>query len=412
MKLQSQWLFETPFQLTVDNSILSSPNLENEHEWLLFKEPFTSEKAHLIEFEGMTLSSCEPRKFKRDRLNVVKWWKRTTPGKREIPKDKKLAILSRGRIRLPFENIRWLLEQGKKRNIEWIKKLPDNIAMLSPEVDVTVELWMAIKGRVTSAEDEKIFSEWNKDRLQELTSCGYMLGRSYKANQKKLVESKLNLGSLGLNLDKLYKAGGVNFSGLPASKDAPFIEVFLLYVYITFPTTLKKFLKLSTKPPTKEEQRKLLVKKLLKVSSKIPTFDPDPIRRERVLCILRKLTSAIVDGEKIDDIFCRFPGQAGRPLCTHFIDELIESYLYEKDDKKLWYGINTLYQEMIEPMNHFNRQLQSQLIEPGPYDPKKIVSKSEECKQILYFLKKAKDKRSIYSCLRSWILKTFEICDV
>jgi hypothetical protein len=256
---------------------------------------FSSELQYFI--GPYSMPSCEPGKFKSGKLDVVRWWKRTTPGKREIPKDKKLAILSRGRIRLPIESIKWLLDEGKKR-YEWVSRLPDNLDTLFPEVDVTIELWMAIKGRVTAAEDTTIFSAWNIQRLQELTNCKYLLGRSYTADQKTSVEYKLRLGDLGLNLNNLYKKGGVPFSGHPTGKDATSIAVFLIYIYVTFPKDLEKFLKhpVIKKPP---ELGKLIP------TANVEILAETPAEKIRLQCLRKQLARAF-NGVKIDDRYWDF----------------------------------------------------------------------------------------------------------
>jgi hypothetical protein len=365
----------------------------------------------------ISMPSCEPGRFETGKLNVVKWWKRTTPGKREIPKDKKIAILSRGRIALPFENIKWLLDEGKT-GIEWVSRLPDKIDTLFPEIDVTIELWMAIKGKVTTAEDATIFSEWNKYRLQELTNCRYLLGRSYTANRKTLAESKLRLRGLGINLDGLYKAAGVPFSGPPIGKDAPFIEVFLLYIYVTFPKDLEKFLKPLVRPPSKEGQRKRLASRLLRLTDKIGASDPNRVRKKHVLCILRKLTADIVDGKKVDDSYRPFPNRlplGSKTLSLHFTEQLIDRYL-DAEDAALIRGINTLYKDMVDPIETLVTDLQQLLIELTA-DPlrggtrEEVLRKTAECKRAAFFLSKARDRRSIYSCLATWILLALKECD-
>jgi hypothetical protein len=172
---------------------------------------------------------------------------------------------------------------------------------LFPEVDVTIELWMAIKGRVTAAEETTIFSAWNEYRLQELTNCKYLLGRSYTANQKALVEYNLRLADQGLNLNELYKKGGVPLSGVPTGKDAAFIAVFLIYIYVTFPKDLEKFLKPPVKRPTKKKENLSKIVKTAPVASLAKTVP----EKSRLLC-LRKQLADVLDGTKIDDRYWVF----------------------------------------------------------------------------------------------------------
>lgn len=164
------------------------------------------------------------------------------------------------------------------------------------------------------------------------------------------------------------------------------------------------------------KRRKKLALRLLKITPSIEFSDPDPLRKQRVICIIRKITSDIVDGVKFDDSFVTLnPPLGAASFRIRFSQELIERYL-ESDDGALIMGINTLYEKLLAPLLLLNRRLQNLLIELTS-DPlrgvtrKEILRETEECKAAFRYLAHARDPKSIYSCLATWILATFKECD-
>ena len=161
---------------------------------------------------------------------------------------------------------------------------------------------------------------------------------------------------------------------------------------------------------------KALAGRLLRVAGIIDASDSDVIRKKRVLCIIRKITSAIVDGAKLDDSFLVFnPPLGATSFRLGLTQQLLERYS-EADDAALIRGINTLYKKMLEPMLALNMDFQLLLLELTS-DPLRGISKreilrgTEECKRAAFFIARAKDPRSIYSCLAAWILTTFKDCE-
>lgn len=183
------------------------------------------------------MPSCEPGKFESGKLNVVRWWKRTSPDRRQIPSDLALAILTRGRMRLPFESIKWILDSAKKPH-NFISRLPSNMASLFPEVDVTVELYL-MQFILDDRDISNTLDLWLRRRHEtELPNCSMFYAAYWRGASEKLdIESNLRLSNFGLNLDKLYKKAGIPLTGRSADED------FILLVYASFPNALEKFLK-------------------------------------------------------------------------------------------------------------------------------------------------------------------------
>ena len=279
-------------------------------------------KEEIVDFEDLdatlqvfeqpsSATSCEPGKFKSGVLRTVRWKNRTTPGKRYVPKNLKFAIISRGRIKLPFKNIGWLLDEGRGK-VEWVEQLPNNINQLFPEVDVTIELWMAIRGKATPANVSKTFSGWLNLRLNELTNCGYLLAQRYLASKKALAESRLELKKFGLDLDSLYEVAHVPESGVPSREDSKLVETFLLQIYITFPKSLKSALKPPKKNNKNDDKKRSLrdiQRNRERARPKFNIWAPKAIKElqsrsitephKRTICLLQKLQTKSVDDRYI-----------------------------------------------------------------------------------------------------------------
>ncbi|NEP86156.1 MAG: hypothetical protein F6K18_04610 [Okeania sp. SIO2C2] len=175
--------------------------------------------------------TCEPGRFQNNKLNVVIWKNRITPGKRKIPKNLKLAILARGRIKLPIEKIKWILDQNQQ--LDWIKQLPQNFEEQFPKADVTIELFLR-RTILTVNEVSRIFQGYLEHRhYQELTGCKYFAGYWYWAEGKEIFEQ-----NLGISIKKLFDKANVKLPQYMQQKDK---ERFYLLIYVSFSKTIEKF---------------------------------------------------------------------------------------------------------------------------------------------------------------------------
>ncbi len=98
-------------------------------------------------------------------VDVVTWKGRTKPGQRVIPRHLKLAILARGRIKLPGKNVLWLLKDATDRGVTWPTRLTKPFEELFPEVHVTLELFWQQRSGLSDAEVGHCLSEYLRIRV-------------------------------------------------------------------------------------------------------------------------------------------------------------------------------------------------------------------------------------------------------
>lgn len=262
--------------------------------------------------------TCEANKFKLGALDVVRWWKRTTPGKRNLPKNLDLAILARGRIRLPFDSVWWLVEMlaNPADEDDWPARLPPDIDEMFPEVNVTIELFIEQRRLIGEEFDyEDIFEAYLQQRhQQELPNCEFFLFDYRSALAKASVESDLKLDTWALRLDGLYRAAGVPTIAAPGST-----ERHTLLVYVSFPGELERYLLPAVAfAKVDAEEIKQLVWAVI-------GYDPDAFTMKRLGALARRilvaiggaggrpggLLSAILSGQKdIDGAIGAVAGQA------------------------------------------------------------------------------------------------------
>jgi hypothetical protein len=168
----------------------------------------------------------------------VVWKDRTSPGKRKIPKHLKLAILSRGRVRLPLERVKWLLDANK--NLPWVQRLPNNLREILPEVDVTVELFM--RQQLLSREEiSSVLQSYLTQRHQkELPGCHYFAGYWVWAEDATPVET-----ALGVSLTMLFQRPNAPVPQRMRSQDK---RQFIFLAYISFHSALERLLLPPKKP--------------------------------------------------------------------------------------------------------------------------------------------------------------------
>lgn len=185
-------------------------------------------------------SSCEPGRFKKNKLRVVVWKGRNTPGRRRIPKRLKLAILSRGRIRLPVENVKWLLDAYKDAG--WVSRLTVDLSRVLSWVDVTVELYLNMRPDTLTAEKAgAVLAQYlNLRQKKYMKNCPFLLYGVHKAVGKKVLEQRL-----GVNLERLYRRPRVPLPKRMREKDR---ERFWLLVYAAFPSEIAKYVAPEEKP--------------------------------------------------------------------------------------------------------------------------------------------------------------------
>ena len=174
-----------------------------------------------------------------------------------------------------------------------------------------------------------------------------------------------------------------------------------------------------SKPPSEKE----LAKQLLHI---IPAIERetrwDAIDKKRILCLIRKITSNIVDGEPLNDEYVSLVdtlyNPATRKFTHHFKTDLMRRYMGNKDTT-LKQGIFTLYSEMMKPLVNLRKKYTYFADDlptvpwPGSPTRREILYKSEPCQTARsYFIKQALNSKSLYNCpsIRKWILSEFSEC--
>lgn len=197
--------------------------------------------------------SCEPGRFKPCRLDVVRWWKRLPRGGKPItvPAGLKLAILTRGRLRLPFRSIKWLLELGRKtRNphMAWARRLPPNHALVTilAGVDVTVELFVVLPALRTSQVNFILGKYLQQRHATEIPNCSTRFLFTWDSvSSKPELESRLSLGCASrLSLDPLFGQANIK---MPSAMNPLELRSFVLLAYASFPDEIE--LHLAPPPP-------------------------------------------------------------------------------------------------------------------------------------------------------------------
>jgi len=234
--------------------------------------------------------SCEPGRFKRCKLDVVRWWKRTPTRTKPItvPADLKLAILSRGRVRLPFRSIKWLLDLGRRtRNphMAWARRLPPNFELTTilAEVDVTVELFVILP-RLRTSTVNYILGRYLKQRhATETPNCPTRFLYTWdSATSKPVLENRLSEGCpTRLSLGSIFSKAQVK---MPSAMDALERRSFILVVYASFPDEID--LHLRPRPPSGGTPRERMYGHLQRVHEEMVPLDEED---DEVLCLVERL---------------------------------------------------------------------------------------------------------------------------
>jgi hypothetical protein len=181
--------------------------------------------------------------------NVVVWNQRVTPGNRVIPPHLKLAILSRGRIALPPQNIKWMLDEAVDRGSTWPTRLPADLATLFPELPVTIELFLNQRPAMTLDEINQTLTAYLSLRRQRhLPECFRLLFSWQSHGKRQTLERNLDV-----DFRRLYARARV----LPPREDT---SRYILVVYVCFPPKLARFIapeqrQLPGPPPVLAQQK-------------------------------------------------------------------------------------------------------------------------------------------------------------
>ena len=104
--------------------------------------------------------------------NVVIWKARAVPGQRVIPPHLKLAILSRGRVKLEVPRIQWLVDNAERQGASWPRRLSKPLTEIFSELPVTIELFQKQRTALTSDEIDAAFSGYLElRRRRHLADC-------------------------------------------------------------------------------------------------------------------------------------------------------------------------------------------------------------------------------------------------
>ncbi len=188
-------------------------------------------------------SSCEPGKFKRNRLSVT-WWGKRTKIPRIIPSNIDLAILSRGRIRIAVEKIKWLIRKYQSKD-NWLGKLPSNLSKNLPEADVTFELFINQHNLDENGIENSLKSYLANRHQKELVDCekGYYILHIEPAVKSQIIEDLT-----GVDLRRLFIKANVP---TPNKIKAYEKRKYWLLTYVSIPNQLEDILLPGPQPQPK-----------------------------------------------------------------------------------------------------------------------------------------------------------------
>lgn len=303
-----------------------------------------------------TFPSCEPGKFKLCKLNVVRWIKRIPQSGKlpKIPTHLKLAILTRGRIRLPFNSIKWLLKIGRKSGLPqmfWGRRLPPNFKLkpLIPEVDVTIELFIVQKKLSTSWVTYILGKYLEQRHIKEIKNCNQRFLFAWDSIALKGdFERKLSTGCpKKVSLDRIFTRANLK---MPDKLSPPFLKKFILVVYVSFPNDIELFLK--PKPPKDPPPERRLDNHLRKSFDDYTFMESD--EDQELLCLIERLLSGAND----EYTFSKLVDQYKDGLQNGFIVHLRNSL---KLQLKKWKGTNIT--KFIRELRKLNLEIHKGLVQ-------------------------------------------------
>lgn len=123
-------------------------------------------------------------------LTRVDVWKaRALPTQRVIPPHLKLAILSRGHVLLPTQNVQWLLHIAEQRGASWVGRLTADLWRVFPKLPVTVELFLNQRLSMTNGDiDTTLQAYLSLRHAKYLSHCRFLLfaWATHEENRQKL----------------------------------------------------------------------------------------------------------------------------------------------------------------------------------------------------------------------------------
>jgi len=226
----------------------------------------------------------------------VRWWKRA-PGPTKpitVPAGLKLAILTRGRVRLPFSSIKWLLELGRKtRNphMVWARRLPPNFELptLLAEVDVTVELFVILPALRTSTVNFILGKYLKQRHATEVPNCTTRFLYTWDSvSSQTALENRLSEGCPSrVALNRLFSEANIK---MPSDMNPLELRSFILLAYASFPDEIDLHLK--PRPPAGGTPAERMWGHLYRVFDEIVPLDEED---DEVLCLIDKLLNGAND---------------------------------------------------------------------------------------------------------------------
>jgi hypothetical protein len=338
--------------------------------------------------------SCEPGRFKECRLGVVRWWKRTGSPTKPLrpPPGLKLAILTRGRVRLPFKSIKWLLKLGLESNnphMFWANRLPriEKLVTILASVDVTVELFM-VPDKLTPSKINFILGRYLKQRhATELPNCATRFLFAWNS-----VGAKANLENLlsegcpkRISLDPLIDEAGIR--PRPGGLIPKELKELVLLCYASFPNDID--LHLAPPPSTGGTAEERMWGHIHRAYNEIAPVDEED---DEVICLMDKLLKGA------NDEF------TGRGVAQNYADALDDHFISHMRTSLMkgikWKGTNV--EKFIDLLREFNGKAQAGLSKIDQLFGSEIYHRHPRVKEMWKWRNKVlRDPNSIMNCYKN-----------
>lgn len=165
--------------------------------------------------------------------DVVAWVPRIYPPRKVIPPELKLAILTRGRIRLPAATAEWFMEQSRLNNGTLPKRLPVLLENIADDFPVTVELFLNQRIHMGAAEITESLTGYLALRRKRHLSpgCHFLLFSWMTADRRRELERVLDL-----DISLLFRKAKVHIT--PRTDPNQYV----LVAYVCLPPEVEAFL--------------------------------------------------------------------------------------------------------------------------------------------------------------------------
>lgn len=243
--------------------------------------------------------------------DVVVWKDRTIPDKRVIPDHLKLAILSRGRLKLPSENAEWLLDVVRENGQSWPDRLRRPLPEIFDDLRVTVDLFQNQRRAMTMADIKTVLENYLiLYRLKYLPDC-LVVWQALSHDNRDELETNLDT-----DLSLLFQRPRVR-------PDPRKPKRYILLVYACIPTAIHQYIAPERATPPVPAQR-------------MPRLDA--------------ITSPSTSYNIRDS-----PGEAGRILGKQ-VGDVISVWVTGKDraDEHIWYELKLKQPLQIETKGNKN----------------------------------------------------------